>query len=158
MAAKYDVIAGGLQGTQIERKATTGTIKPGHLIELDPSDTENVRLHGTQGGACSPVLVAVEDKLQGNGIDDAYTIENRVMCRIVGAGTICKMRMEDGNNFTHNMKVQSNGAGLLEPATTISSAAQVVQAGSIVGTVLDALDLSSSSGAESTYMTRILIA
>jgi hypothetical protein len=70
---------------RIER-APGGTITPGHLVKINSSD--QLVVHSTAAGRMSPMMVAVEDELQGNGITDTYTVSNggRVQAEVLRPG------------------------------------------------------------------------
>jgi hypothetical protein len=65
------------------KKASSGAIKPGYLIDLDPTGT--VIPHATSGGFAER-LIAIEDRHQGRTINDAYADGDIVFHHIAEPG------------------------------------------------------------------------
>jgi len=59
------------------RAAAASAIIPGMLIERVAAGT--VQAHSSAGGNAH-ACIALEDSLQGNGIDDVYTVGDPVQC------------------------------------------------------------------------------
>ena len=120
------------------------------LIEL--TSANKVQAHSTAGGN-AVAMFALEDELQGNGINDAYAANDKVSTWVPNSGDQALAILVDGENVSVGDFVESNGAGLLQKYTadTASSAEAItVLPKSIVGQVVAAaVDLSDSSGAES---------
>jgi len=121
----------------VEERAAVAAITPGMLLELTSAD--KFQAHSSSGGSAAPIIVALEDELQGNGIDDAYAASDRVQGWIPQSGEQAYMILADGENVAIGDKLESNGAGYLQKYTS----------GVIVATALEAIDLSDSSGGES---------
>lgn len=150
MTTYNTVILKDYTNAQDERDAASA-ITPGMLIEFTSADT--VQPHSTADGAAAK-LFAIEDALQGNGIDDAYAAGDPVRFRQLNTGDEVYTLIADGENIAIGDKLVSNGNGRLKEREGASSGEVP---GSIIGTALEALDLRSSSGAESTYRCRVKI-
>jgi len=124
-------------------------IIPGELIELTSSNT--VQVHSTAGGNVLHMF-ALEDELQGNGIDDAYAADDKVQCWVAVRGEEVYAILADGEDVAIGDFLESNGAGELvkhTPDTADSDDAITVYTNQIVGISLEDIDLSGSSGEES---------
>lgn len=132
----------------IEEKVAAAAITPGMLLELT-SDGE-VQAHSSAGGK-NLLMVALEDELQGNGIDDAYGADDVVQVWIPGRGDEGYLVLADGEDVSIGDALESAGTGYLRAYTS----------GEKVAVALEALDLSGSSGEESSgalgYDKRILV-
>lgn len=120
-----------------EEKAAVAAITPGMLIEKTSAD--KVQAHATAGGNPGPIRVAIEDELQGNGIDDAYATDDRVNIWIPQSGNQAYLILADGQNVAIGDKLESNGDGYVRKFTS----------GTIIAEADEAIDLSDSSGGES---------
>ena len=122
-------------------------IIPGELIELTSANT--VQVHATEGGNVLPMF-ALEDELQGNDIDDAFAAGDPVQCWVPTRGDEVYAILEDNNHVQIGDFLESNGAGELQLYyVDIGSAGEVEYGHSIVGIALETIDLTGSSGAES---------
>lgn len=131
-------------GEREEMKANAA-ITPGQLCDV--LSTGNARRHATAGGFHER-LIAVEDSLQGNGIDDNYAANAQAQFIHAEPGDIFYMLLADGEAATKDEFLESSGNGDL----------RVYTSGTRVGRALDALDLSGSSGADpSSRRIRVLI-
>jgi len=138
---------------QMERVAA-GTITPGMLLEY--TSASKVQAHSTAGGNCLPRAFALEDELQGNGIDDNYSADDQVACWITQPGEQVYAILADGENVSIGDALESNGNGYLKKHVADVESFESAEPGSItvypeqiVGIALEAVDLSDSSGAES---------
>lgn len=132
-----------------EEYTANAAISPGMLIEL--MSTGYVRAHATEGGNALPMF-AIENKLEGEGITDAYAAADKVQCWIPVRGDEVYAQIEDEQNIAIGDFLESNGAGYLQKITNVeisSQAADVVYPLQIVAQALEALDLSSLSAAGS---------
>jgi hypothetical protein len=120
----------------IEEYAAGGTIYPGMLLLLNSSNA--VIAHSDDAPANCLPMFALEDSLQGKGIDDTYASGDRVQCWIPGRGDQVLAILEDGADIDEGDFLESNGAGYLQKYTS----------GAVVGVALETLDLSGSSGEE----------
>jgi len=124
-----------------EYTATAVAIIPGTLIAIDSS--ANVQAHATAGGNVLPMF-AVEDELQGKGIDDTYAASDKIQCWIPGRGDIVMAILADDEDVSIGDFLESNGSGLMQAhAADASNAPNVTN--QIVGQALEALDLLNSS-------------
>lgn len=129
-------------------RTANAAITPGHLIEL--MSTDKVRVHATAGGNVAPVMFAVEDDLQGNGIDDAYAATDRVKYIVPRAGDEINAILANGQTAAIGSLLESAGDGTLRvyTADVADSTATTIYPRAIVGVAQEALDLSGSSGAD----------
>ena len=74
----------------IEEYAAAAAIIPGMLIELTTDNT--VKAHATSGGNVLPMF-ALEDELQGRGIDTSYAAAEKVQCWIPNRGDVVLERI-----------------------------------------------------------------
>ena len=113
------------------------TIIPGQLLLLDTDGT--VKAHDDDVPAAFTPLVAIEDALQGREIDDVFVAGDPVRCWIPGRGDVAYLILEDGAHVAIGDFLESNGAGYVQKFTS----------GKVVGQALEHMDLSGSSGEES---------
>ena len=132
-----------------EEYEANAALSPGMLIEL--MSTGKVRKHATEGGNALPMF-AIENKLEGEDINDAYAAADKVQCWIPVRGDEVYAQIEDEQNIAIGDFLESNGLGYLQKITNVeisSQAADVVYPLQIVAQALEALDLSSLSAAGS---------
>ncbi len=131
----------------VEEYNAAAAIIPGELIELTTANT--VQAHSTEGGNVL-TMFALEDELQGDGIDDAFGAGDKVQCWIPNRGDIVNAILEDNNHVHIGDFLESNGTGELQLYyVDIGSGGEVEYGHSIVGISLEEIDLTGSSGAES---------
>jgi len=137
----------------VEEKEANAAITPGMLIE--PMTTDKVRAHATAQGNALPMF-ALEDELQGNGIDDAYAAADQVQCWIPQRGEEVYAIIADGYDIDIGDWLASNGDGYLREHTAEVESWDVSEAGlvtvlplAIVAQAIEAVDTSDSSGGES---------
>lgn len=140
-------------GKIIEERAAAATITPGMLLELTTSNT--VQAHSTSEGNVFPAF-ALEDELQGNGINDNYSSGDQVQIWVPRRGDEVFAILADGEACSIGQFLSSNGDGYLKRHTTEEETWGVSEAGQvnvwplqIVAVALEAKNLSGSSGAES---------
>jgi len=133
-----------------EEYTAAAAIIPGMLLEY--TDAGEVQAHATAGGNAIPMF-ALEDGLQGKGIDDSYADDDQVQVWIPGRGDQVYAILADGNTVDIGDYLESNGAGYLQLHATDTESFESAEAGSIsvyplqiVAQALEALDLSASSG------------
>lgn len=129
-------------------------ITPGELLEF--LTTEKVQAHSSAGQNVTPVMFALEDELQGNGIDDDYSAGDEVQIWIPQPGEVVRAILADGENVSFGNALESAGNGALQKhvADTGSwegseNVAFTTYPENIVGIAWEAKDLSGSSGEES---------
>lgn len=102
-----------------EEAVAAGTITPGMLCEITTSAT--VQAHSTEGGRAER-LVALEDALQGNGIDTDYSADDIVSLAVMAPGSVHNMLMALGETGSPGQEVVSAGDGTLKLASNLDSA------------------------------------
>jgi len=121
----------------MEEYIAGGSILPGMVLLLDDDGT--VKAHDNDAPAAFTVMVALEDDLQGKGIDDAYASGDPVQCWTPYSGDVFYGILEDGADIKIGDFLESNGVGYLQKFTSGQARLQA----------LETLDLSGSSGEES---------
>jgi len=147
----------------IEEYIAAAAITPGHLIELASATT--VQVHSTVEGNVF-IMFALEDELQGNGIDDAYEALDPVQCWIPNRGDIVYALLEDGQNASVGDFLESSGSGTLQVHVSETESwdqasgagAITVPPNPIVGQAIEAVDLSDSANltADGRILVRII--
>lgn len=144
----------------IEEFEAAATIIPGMLIEM--TSAEKVQAHSSGGQNIAPIMFAVEDDLQGNGIDDSYTSGNKAQCWIPQRGDIVYAIVADGQDIDKGDLLESNGDGYLtEHAADVAEGGSSAEAVAdttiytqqIVGMAMENVDTNSSSAEESSDST-----
>lgn len=137
----------------IEEMVANAAITPGMLVE--EMSTGKVRAHATAGGNAIPMF-ALEDELQGKAIAEAYAAADPVQVWIAQRGEQVYAILADGENVAIGDPLESNGDGTLKKHVADTESFESNEAGSItvyplqiVGFALEAVDLSGSSGEES---------
>lgn len=126
--------------------ATAYTITPGHLVQLE--STGKIQKHGNAAGNVLPPMFAVEDELQGRGIDTDYVASSRVQVWTPQRGDVVYALLKDGENVVIGDPLESAGDGTLQkhvPDIDASADATTIYGRAIVGIAVEALDLSASS-------------
>lgn len=132
----------------IEEFVANAAITPGHLVEV--MSTGKVRVHATAGGNVLPMF-ALEDELQGKGIDDAYAANAPVQVWIPNRGDIVNCLLKDGQNVAIGDFLESAGDGTVQKHTadvTDSDDATTVLGNQIIGVAVTAVNMSGSSAAD----------
>ena len=133
-----------------EITATAVAITPGMLLELTSSCT--VQAHSTAGGNVLHMF-ALEDELQGGGIDDNYAVSAKIQVWVPVRGEIVYGILVDGENVSCGDFLESNGAGFLQKHDPdeydTDDSIGGIFTNQIVGQAIDSVDLSGSSGEES---------
>jgi len=132
----------------IEEMVASAAITPGMLLIIE--STGKVKAHNQADKDVFPIF-ALEDELQGKGIDDAYAANAPVQCWIPYRGDIVNAILADGQKVVIGDPLTSDGYGRLKKHVTDTGASTVpwtVYPEQIVGYAAEALDLSGSSGAE----------
>lgn len=132
----------------IEEMVASAAITPGMLLIIE--STGKVKAHNQADKDAFPIF-ALEDELQGKGIDDAYAANAPVQCWIPYRGDIVNAILADGQKVVIGDPLTSDGYGRLKKHVTDTGASTVpwtVYPEQIVGYAAEALDLSGSSGTE----------
>lgn len=130
----------------IEEYTAADTIKPGMLLEFDSDGKVNA--HQVAGGNALPAF-ALEDEMQGNGIDDEYSADDKVQVWVTQRGEQVYAILKDDENVDEGDFLVSAGNGELQELTAYEDADSLGAAEgrlSIVAQALEAVDLSDSSG------------
>ena len=136
----------------IEEFVANAAITPGHLIEV--MSTGLVRAHATVSGNVLPMF-ALEDELQGNGIDDAYSAADQVQCWVPGRGDIVNAILADGQTIVIGDWLESAGDGTL--TKYVADSTGIYLTNQLVGQAIEAVNLSGSSGTHPTSGLRIQV-
>ena len=126
-----------------ERDAGEANIYPGMLCKVATDD--DVELHDTEGGQ-TECLIALEDSLQGKGVDTAYTTDYPVRLEIFRPGEEFHGLLEAGQNVDIGEPLMSAGNGKFASHTDSGGITD-----HIVAYAMEAEDLS-GSGAEDTLI------
>ena len=132
----------------IEEMVASAAVTPGMLLIIE--STGKVKAHNQADKDAFPIF-ALEDELQGKGIDDAYAANDPVQCWIPYRGDIVNAILADGEKVDIGDPLTSDGYGRLKKHVTDTGSSAVpwtVYPEQIVGYAAEALDLSGSSGAE----------
>jgi hypothetical protein len=129
-------------------------ITPGMIVEQ--LSTDKVQAHASAGQNVAPVLVAMENDLEGEAITDAYAADDQVRCWIPRRGDEAYLWLEDGQNVNKHDLLESAGTGRLQKHAADVESFESAETGSItvypnqvVAEALESKDLSSSSADES---------
>lgn len=128
----------------------SAALSPGMLVEPVPG-AATIRKHATEGGNAVPMF-AIEDALQGKGLEDAYAATDIVRVWIPNRGDEVYAQLEDEQNIAIGDFLESNGLGYLQKHIRVeisSQAADIVYPLQIVAVALEALNLSALSAAGS---------
>lgn len=128
----------------IEEYEAAAAITPGMLIEL--TSAGKVQKHSS-AGQFTEKMFALENELEGGGIDDDYASGDQVQCWIAGRGDQVYAFLADGENVTIGDILESHGDGCLQKAVA-EAADSATYPGSVVGVALEAVDMSGSSGVD----------
>ena len=118
-----------------EYTSTAVAITPGTLLMLN--STNLVAACTATTGPVLPMF-ALEDELQGNGIDDDYAVSSKIQCWIPTRGDEVYALLEDGETIVIGDFMESAGDGKLQKYTSRP----------IIGVAVEAVDDSGSSGAD----------
>jgi hypothetical protein len=137
----------------IEEIAAAAVLTPGMLLEQTSADT--VQAHSTAGGNAAPIMVALEDELQGKGIGENFAATDKVQVWLPWPGDEFAGILADGQNVAIGDMLESAGNGYLQKHVADKESFESNEGGAItvypraiVGTAQEALDLSPSSGDE----------
>lgn len=125
-----------------ELTSTAVALTPGMLLEVITGGY--VRKHATLGGNVTPPMFALEDELQGRGIDDNYAVSSKIQVWIPGRGDRVYALLKSGESVVAGDKLASGGDGTLIKYTSALS----VKPNQIVAIAMEAVDMSGSSGAD----------
>jgi len=112
-------------------------IIPGALLELN-SDNE-VLNHDTAQGSCVPIMFALEDELQGKGINDNYAAGDKVQVWIPGRGDIVYALLKDEQTLSIGDFVESDGYGKVQKSAVPASGNEDVFDHYLVGVAMETI-------------------
>lgn len=107
-----------------EELVAAGTITPGMLCEVTTSGT--VKAHSKEGGYAER-LIALEDALQGHGVDTNYSALDQVFMAVAQPGEVFNMLIAAGEDGAPGVAVCSNGDGKLECTDNMTSSGVLKQ-------------------------------
>jgi len=148
-----------LKGDPLQKEAKgSGTIYPGFVLErtrtiypgfvLERTSAGLVKAHATQDGDVVPILVAIENSLQGEDIDTSYSDADMVQFVAPRSGDEMYLYLADGENVTAGDLISSNGDGYVKKYTApVESSGYTgtsyIQA--IIGRALETVNTSTST-------------
>jgi hypothetical protein len=112
------------------------TITPGMLIEMN---ADGKVLPHSAVGEFAEKMFALENELEGKGIDDNYVADDKVQCWIAGRGDQVNALLADGQDIAIGDLLESDGNGYLQEAVA-ESASGATYPGSVVGVALETLN------------------
>jgi len=130
-------------------------IIPGMLLK-QVSGLETIEIHDVQGGNVIPMF-AVENELEGEGVDDDFAAGDKIQVWIPGRGDIVNALLRDEETITIGEFLMSDGEGrLMSLAITAGESGEAEAIRPIVGVAVENVDLStlpegSESSAGGTY-------
>lgn len=107
-----------------EELVAAGIISPGMLCEV--TSAGKVQAHDTEGGYAER-LVALEDALQGHGVDTNYSADDQVFLAVAQPGEVFNMLIAAGEDGAPGVAVCSNGDGKLECTDNMTSSGVLKQ-------------------------------
>jgi len=136
-----------LKGDPLQKEVKgSGTIYPGFVLERTSAGL--VQAHSSSGGDVAPILVAIENSLQGEDIDDSYATGDMVQFVAPRSGDEILLYVADGQNITAGDLVSSNGDGYVKKYTAPTESSNwtgtsYVQA--VIGRALETVNTSTST-------------
>ncbi len=118
-----------------------GVITPGNVLEL--TSAGKVQRHSNEGEN-APKYIAIEDNLQGKGIDENYAVDDKVQVWTPQPGDEGYLLLEDGENVSIGDLLESSGSGTVQKWVA-DSAGIVAQPLQVIAQALEAVDLSQSA-------------
>jgi len=150
--------------TNIQEEAIANAeIAPGMLVEL--MSTNKLRKHATAAGNAA-AMFAIENELEGQGVDTVYAAADIVQYRIFRPGDMVNAILANEENVAIGDFLESNGYGFLRKYVAAKTSFDVDQTAveidadkpkSIIAIAMEALDLSGSSAEESFIIDGTLI-
>jgi len=135
-----------IKGTPVKGEAlASGVVKPGYLLERTSAATDTVKAHATKGGKAL-MMFALEDDLQGDGIDDNYASGDLVQFGIFRSGDEVLAWIANGQAIAKADDLSSNGDGTLSEAVPDSSG--IITETHVIARAREACDMSGSSAVD----------
>lgn len=129
----------------IEEFVAASAITPGMLVAV--ASTGKIAAHAVADGNAVPMF-ALEDELQGKGIDDAFAALDPVQVWIPYRGDVVYALLFNGETVVIGDLLCSNGDGTLKKFDAATSAAVIEAPMLIVGVAVEAVDMSGSSAVD----------
>jgi hypothetical protein len=138
-----------------QEHVASAAITPGMLLEFDSNN--KVKPHATAGANAQPIF-ALEDELQGNGINDAYASGDPVQVWFPAPGDeVYAIVKDDTVAITKGDYLESAGGGYVQKHSADTETLGADSSGNlasiysqqIVLQAMESVNLSGSSGAES---------
>ena len=127
--------------------STAVTLTPGMLLEVITGGY--VRKHATSEGDVTPPMFALEDELQGRGIDDDYAVSSKIQVWIPGRGDRVNAFLKNGESVVAGDMLASGGDGtLIKHVMEVDPQSVSVNPNQIVAIAMEAVDMSGSSGVD----------
>ena len=139
--------------TPTKEGIASGAITPGHLLERT-STANTVKVAATAAIKYLP-LFAIENGWEGKEIDTAYVTAKKVFFRAFLPGDVVLARIANGENIAIGDKLVASTGGELAEFVGDSSATIVEQ--HVIGTALEACDMSGSSAVDPTGKCKVEI-
>jgi hypothetical protein len=137
-----------------EEFVTAAALSPCHLLEI--TSAGKVQKHSTASGNVTPIIVALEDNMQGNDVADAYGSGAVAQTAILRSGDRVQMILKDGQNVAIGAKLESAGDGTLQAMALDSTGIYYHE--QIVGIAMEAVDMSGSAGVDPDGFIEVMIA
>lgn len=119
------------------------TLTPGYCVKYD-SNAE-LALQDDEGSA-DAVRLVLPNSLEGQGMSDAYAIDDTVQFKTFAPGDEVLLRIKDGENIAKGDQLTHDGAGKFREVVADSSGTKIEDA--VKAIALEACDMSSSSGGD----------
>ena len=126
-----------------ELTSTAVALTPGMLLEVITGGY--VRKHAASEGDITPPMFALEDELQGRGIDDDYAASSKIQVWIPGRGDRVYALLQNGQSVVAGDRLASGGDGTLIKYVSVNGS---VKSNQIVAIAMEAVDMSGSAGAD----------
>jgi len=143
---KYQTIKIKKYSDVVEEYPAAAAFYPGSLIEF--TTNLNVRVHATATSNVLPMF-ALEDELQGKGIDDAFAAGDLVQCWTPNRGDVVLAILADGQDVGEGAFLESNGYGYLQAHVADTASQDVIRySNPIVGIAMEEMDASADSSGQ----------
>jgi len=133
-----------------EEANASGAVSPGFLLALTAAGA--VIAHNVEGGI-GERLFALEDALQGNGLDTDYADGDLVPYLIANPGDEVYAFVKAGENISIGDQLVSAGDGTLISSASVGSGVTVDQ---VIGVAVEAVDLQASGSVNTRIAVRVL--
>ncbi len=122
------ITKGAGRAIQFESKAAEAGIYPGHVVEQS-ADGSFLRSNVTGAGVDGPLLVAIENSINGKTKDDVYANGETVYARAMTSGMEFQAKLPAAATaVVYNDMLEVNGDGFLVKRTTGIAKARAIEA------------------------------